>query len=166
MESLIGEGQYLDGNDLRALPWTDRRRQLEAFVPRLADSHFDLSQVIDATDFDDLAERRAGARDAAIEGVMLKRRDAPYVAGRRAGARALLRSCSTGRGAARRAALADDWAAWARTWALLDEAIGQTPWQRLTLCGERSSLTWSIERRSRWQLPWRRFDLGAALETP
>ncbi len=75
----------VDGNDLRALPWTERRRQLEAFVPRLAASHFDLSQVIDAADFDDLATRRAGARDAAIEGVMLKRRDAPYVAGRRAG---------------------------------------------------------------------------------
>ena len=75
----------VDGEDLRGLPWTERRRQLEAFVPRLADSHFDLSQVIDASDFDDLAERRAGARDAAIEGVMLKRRDAPYVAGRRAG---------------------------------------------------------------------------------
>jgi len=75
----------VDGNDLRGLPWTERRRQLEAFVPRLADSHFDLSQVIEAGDFGDLAERRAGARDAAIEGVMLKRRDAPYVAGRRAG---------------------------------------------------------------------------------
>ncbi|MGN7931129.1 cisplatin damage response ATP-dependent DNA ligase [Sphingopyxis sp. 22461] len=75
----------VDGNDLRGLPWTERRRQLEAFVPGLADSHFDLSQVIDAADFGDLAERRAGARDAAIEGVMLKRRDAPYVAGRRAG---------------------------------------------------------------------------------
>jgi DNA ligase-1 len=75
----------VDGDDLRGLPWSERRRQLEAFVPRLAASHFDLSQVIDAKDFDDLAERRAGARDAAIEGVMLKRRDAPYVAGRRAG---------------------------------------------------------------------------------
>ncbi len=75
----------VDGEDLRTLPWTERRRQLEAFVSRLADSHFDLSQVIDATDFDDLAARRAGARDTAIEGVMLKRRDAPYVAGRRAG---------------------------------------------------------------------------------
>ncbi len=75
----------VDGNDLRPLPWTERRRQLEGFVPRLAASHFDLSHVIEATDFDDLAERRAGARDAAIEGVMLKRRDAPYVAGRRAG---------------------------------------------------------------------------------
>src|SRR3546814_19424657 len=75
----------VDGNDLRTLPWTERRRQLEAFVPRLADSHFDLSQVIDAADFDDLAARRAGARDAASEGVMLTRRDAPYVAGRLAG---------------------------------------------------------------------------------
>ncbi len=75
----------VDGNDLRGLPWTERRRQLDAFVPRLAGSHFDLSQVIDASEFGELAERRAGARDAAIEGVMLKRRDAPYVAGRRAG---------------------------------------------------------------------------------
>ncbi len=75
----------VDGNDLRALPWTERRRQLETFVPRLADSHFDLSQIIEARDFDDLAQRRARARDAAIEGVMLKRRDAPYVSGRRAG---------------------------------------------------------------------------------
>ena len=75
----------VDGEDLRGLPWSDRRARLEAFVPRLAASHFDLSLVIDATDFDDLAQRRAGARDAAIEGVMLKRRDAPYVAGRRAG---------------------------------------------------------------------------------
>jgi DNA ligase-1 len=75
----------VDGDDLRGLPWTERRRQLEAFVPRLAVSHFDLSQVIEAKDWDDLAQRRAGARDAAIEGVMLKRRDAPYVAGRRAG---------------------------------------------------------------------------------
>jgi DNA ligase-1 len=75
----------VDGNDLRLLPWTERRRQLEAFVPRLAISHFDLSQVIEARDFAHLAELRAGARDAAIEGVMLKRRDAPYVAGRRAG---------------------------------------------------------------------------------
>src|SRR3546814_8858402 len=77
----------VDGNDLRTLPWTERRRKLEAFVPRLADSHFDLSQVIAAADSDDHAARRAGERDAANEGVMLKRRDAPYVAGRRAGPR-------------------------------------------------------------------------------
>ena len=75
----------VDGRDLRDLPWAERRRRLEAFVPRLAASHFDLSPVIEADDFDHLATLRDGARDAAIEGVMLKRRDAPYVAGRRAG---------------------------------------------------------------------------------
>jgi DNA ligase 1 len=44
-----------------------------------------LSTIIEAADFDALAEIRAGARDAAIEGVMLKRRDSAYVTGRRVG---------------------------------------------------------------------------------
>ncbi|WP_380871371.1 ATP-dependent DNA ligase [Sphingomonas sp. DBB INV C78] len=71
--------------DVRELPWSQRRARLEAFVPRLDPSRFDLSQVIDAANFDALEDIRAGARDAAIEGVMLKRRDSPYVAGRRTG---------------------------------------------------------------------------------
>jgi DNA ligase-1 len=75
-----------DGDaDLREQPWTERRARLESFVARLAADRFDLSAVIDADHFDALTEIRAGARDAAIEGVMLKRRDSPYVAGRRAG---------------------------------------------------------------------------------
>ena len=75
-----------DGNeDLRTLPWTDRRARLEAFVPHLDPERFDLSSVIEAGDFTELEAIRAGARDAAIEGVMLKRRDSPYVQGRRAG---------------------------------------------------------------------------------
>jgi DNA ligase-1 len=75
-----------DGHeDVRGLPWTDRRSRLEDFVPRLDPERFDLSQVIEAKHFDELSEMRAGARDAAIEGVMLKRRDSPYVPGRRAG---------------------------------------------------------------------------------
>ena len=72
-------------DDLRALPWHARRARLEAFVPQLDPERFDLSQVIDAASFTALEGIRAGARDAAIEGVMLKRRDSPYVAGRRAG---------------------------------------------------------------------------------
>lgn len=71
--------------DLRELGWADRRARLEAFVPRLPAERFDLSTVIDAADFNALADIREGARDAAIEGVMLKRRDAPYVGGRRVG---------------------------------------------------------------------------------
>jgi DNA ligase-1 len=75
----------LEGDeDLRALPWTQRRARLEGFMPSLDAERFDISTIIDAPDFDALADIRAGARDAAIEGVMLKRRDSPYVAGRKA----------------------------------------------------------------------------------
>ena len=76
----------VDGDeDLRALPWTERRARLEAFVPRLDPDRFDISQITDAADFTELEGIRAGSSDAAIEGVMLKRRDSPYTGGRRAG---------------------------------------------------------------------------------
>jgi DNA ligase-1 len=71
--------------DLRELAWEARRPRLEGFVARLDPQRFDTSQVITAPDFTALEGIRAGARDAAIEGVMLKRRDSPYVAGRRTG---------------------------------------------------------------------------------
>jgi DNA ligase-1 len=54
-------------------------------MPRLDPERFDLSQLIEADSFEALEEFRAGARDASIEGIMLKRRDSAYVAGRRAG---------------------------------------------------------------------------------
>ncbi len=75
----------LEREDLRELPWTERRHRLESLIPRLPANRFDLSAVVDADHFEHLAEIRAGARDEAIEGLMLKRRDSPYVAGRRAG---------------------------------------------------------------------------------
>jgi DNA ligase-1 len=76
----------IDGSeDVRGLPWVDRRARLEALVPGLDPDRFDLSQMIEANDFDHLAGIRSGARDSAIEGVMLKRRDSPYVPGRKAG---------------------------------------------------------------------------------
>jgi DNA ligase-1 len=71
--------------DHRELPWSERRKRLESFVPTLEAERFDISQLIKAANFDELEALRAGARDAAIEGIMLKRRDSPYVAGRRAG---------------------------------------------------------------------------------
>ena len=73
------------GEDLRSLPWEDRRARLESFTTKLDPERFDLSATIDAATFDELEAVRAGTRDAAIEGVMLKRRDSPYVAGRRVG---------------------------------------------------------------------------------
>jgi DNA ligase-1 len=65
-----------DGDeDLRPLPWIDRRARLEAFAGELDADRFDLSALIDAPDFHALEEMRGSARDAAIEGLMLKRRD-------------------------------------------------------------------------------------------
>ncbi|MCX7677013.1 MAG: cisplatin damage response ATP-dependent DNA ligase [Alteraurantiacibacter sp.] len=74
-----------DGEDLRPLPWAERRAALETLMPHLPASHFDLSPLVEARDFAELAALRANARNSAIEGLMLKRRDSPYVAGRRAG---------------------------------------------------------------------------------
>src|SRR4051812_7793427 len=71
--------------DLRPLPWSERRARLQAFVPALDPERFDLSALIDADTFEALEEIRGGARDASIEGVMLKRRDSLYVGGRRTG---------------------------------------------------------------------------------
>ncbi|WP_260926137.1 cisplatin damage response ATP-dependent DNA ligase [Novosphingobium sp. 9] len=75
----------LDGEDLRALAWSERRAALEALMARLDPARFDLSSLIRAVDFEQLAALREGARDEAIEGLMLKRRDSPYIAGRKTG---------------------------------------------------------------------------------
>ena len=75
-----------DGDeDLRELPWEQRRARLESFASRLDPERFDVSQLIEAESFEQLEDLRLNARDVAIEGIMLKRRDSPYVAGRRTG---------------------------------------------------------------------------------
>jgi DNA ligase-1 len=71
--------------DVRALAWSERRARLERFVPGLDPARFDISALIEAESFAALEEIRAGSRDASIEGVMLKRRDSPYVPGRKTG---------------------------------------------------------------------------------
>ncbi|WP_086617767.1 cisplatin damage response ATP-dependent DNA ligase [Erythrobacter tepidarius] len=75
----------LEGEDLREAPWKSRRATLEALMPRLPASRFDLSMLVEAENFAALAAIRDAARDAAIEGLMLKHRMSPYVAGRKAG---------------------------------------------------------------------------------
>src|SRR6195952_3077037 len=76
---LLGDG----GNDLRELPFAERRRKLEAFVRKLDDPRIDLSPAIAFDSWDALAAARADPASAgagedaeAVEGVMLKRRDA------------------------------------------------------------------------------------------
>jgi len=75
-----------DGDeDVRELRWDQRRLRLEGFAAKLDGERFDVSQLIEVASFEELEELRLSARDASIEGIMLKRRDSPYVGGRRAG---------------------------------------------------------------------------------
>src|SRR5207248_2880068 len=72
---------------LRERPFVERRAQLEQFIARLHEPRVDLSPLVAFATWDDLIAARqnpaaAGADADAIEGIMLKRRDAPYVPGR------------------------------------------------------------------------------------
>lgn len=77
-----------DGDeDLRPLSFAERRRRLEGFVTRLSSPHIDISPLVDFGDWDELAHLRAnppteGRLDEIAEGLMLKRWDTAYVAGR------------------------------------------------------------------------------------
>lgn len=73
---------FLAGEDLRALAFDDRRARLQSWFAEKPRGPFDLSPLIGFTTWDELAELRAGARAAEIEGLMLKRADSAYVAGR------------------------------------------------------------------------------------
>ncbi|EAQ28489.1 DNA ligase [Erythrobacter sp. NAP1] len=75
----------VEGDDLREYRWTKRRTALEKLMGKLPPSHFDISEIVEARDFDHLAEIREGTRDDAIEGLMLKAKDSPYIAGRKVG---------------------------------------------------------------------------------
>ncbi|MEM1421168.1 MAG: cisplatin damage response ATP-dependent DNA ligase [Pseudomonadota bacterium] len=68
--------------DLRGRPFAERRTRLEAWASEAEADRLDLSGIVDFAQWDALAEIRAGARAAAQEGLMLKRRDAVYVGGR------------------------------------------------------------------------------------
>ncbi|MBA4491237.1 cisplatin damage response ATP-dependent DNA ligase [Paracoccus sp. S1E-3] len=73
------------GEDLRALPFAERRARLEAAIASLGDPQIDTSALLDFGDWDGLAALRAAPPDPVIEGVMIKRRDSPYLAGRMKG---------------------------------------------------------------------------------
>jgi DNA ligase-1 len=72
-----------DGHeDLRPLPFDARRARLEAWFAQHQPPRMRLSELVSFATMAELAEIRAGARAASIEGLMLKRRDSPYVPGR------------------------------------------------------------------------------------
>lgn len=76
---LLAEG----AQDVRALPLTERRERLERLVAGHTGDRLALSPLLTHTTWEDLAALRADPPvGAAAEGLMLKRRDSAYVAGR------------------------------------------------------------------------------------
>ncbi|WP_340117164.1 cisplatin damage response ATP-dependent DNA ligase [Pelagibius sp. 7325] len=69
-------------DDLRALPFDERRARLEAWHAQTAPARIDLSPLLAFTAWDELQALRGAAREKSIEGLMLKRADSAYVAGR------------------------------------------------------------------------------------
>src|SRR5262249_56475908 len=81
-DDLLADG----GEDLRQLPFADRRRRLEEFIARLGEPRIDLSPLVSFATWDDLMAARkdpaaagAGIDAEAVEGVLLNRRDALYL---------------------------------------------------------------------------------------
>lgn len=76
----------VDGSeDVRTLPLLTRRERLLRAAQNLSPDFFDTSPLVEAENWEALAEIRAAARGNDIEGLMLKRRDSPYTGGRRVG---------------------------------------------------------------------------------
>ncbi|MBK0021626.1 cisplatin damage response ATP-dependent DNA ligase [Brucella pseudogrignonensis] len=79
---LLHDGTQQSGEDLRSLPFSERRARLAQFVEKLDKRRFDLSPVLQFSDFDELAKLRLNPPHPVIEGLMLKRHDSAYVPGR------------------------------------------------------------------------------------
>ncbi len=72
----------LGGEDFRPLPLTERRHRLETWYGNAPRERLDLSPLVPFENWDDLKALRDDARANGIEGLMLKRRDSPYLSGR------------------------------------------------------------------------------------
>ena len=69
-------------DDLRPLPFSDRRARLEAWHEAARPPRTDVSAMLEFASIAELERLWAGARETGIEGLMLKRRTSPYLAGR------------------------------------------------------------------------------------
>ncbi len=70
------------GEDLRSIPFVERRKRLESWHAKAKPPRTDISETLDFTSIAELEKLWAGARETGIEGLMLKRRISPYLAGR------------------------------------------------------------------------------------
>ncbi|MEL6475538.1 MAG: cisplatin damage response ATP-dependent DNA ligase, partial [Pseudomonadota bacterium] len=78
---ILHDGQ----EDTRDLPYTARRARLETWLERNQPARTSFSATVPFETWSELAKLRDTARDAGEEGLMLKRLDSPYLAGRPVG---------------------------------------------------------------------------------
>jgi len=74
-----------NGEDIRSVPLTERRRQLEEIINTIHQPNIHISPVIDFTSWEMLKEIRKSSRSLGSEGIMLKRKDSAYLVGRKRG---------------------------------------------------------------------------------
>ncbi len=71
--------------DVRARGFLDRRERLTEIIEAAPHDRFDLSPLVDFSAWEELDRLRSSPPDPVIEGVMIKRRDSAYLAGRAKG---------------------------------------------------------------------------------
>jgi len=74
-----------DEEDVRGRSYIDRRDRLTEIIDRAPHDRFDLSPLVPFSSWEELDALRAAPPDPVIEGVMIKRRDSIYQAGRMKG---------------------------------------------------------------------------------
>lgn len=73
------------GEDIRSKSFSDRRVILEALHQKTNSVTFQLSSTMTFSDWSAAAEERSRSREVRSEGLMLKRKDSPYLVGRKKG---------------------------------------------------------------------------------
>ncbi|WP_165749562.1 ATP-dependent DNA ligase [Cellulophaga sp. Z1A5H] len=77
------------GKDIRQLPFIERREILEKLITTISSSGLDvplqLSETIHFNSWEEVTKERTRAREMRSEGLMLKRKDSPYLVGRKKG---------------------------------------------------------------------------------
>jgi len=68
--------------DVRGRSYVDRRARLAEVIDHAPHDRFDLSPLVEFSSWDELDQLRSSPPDPVIEGVMIKRRDSVYQAGR------------------------------------------------------------------------------------
>ncbi|WEX77094.1 cisplatin damage response ATP-dependent DNA ligase [Sinorhizobium numidicum] len=76
---------FFGERDVRPEPFHVRREALSELIEGASPQHFDLSPLVPFSTWEELDRLRSNPPDPVIEGIMLKRLDSPYVAGRAKG---------------------------------------------------------------------------------